>query len=106
LGIKKFLASPLQNVNDDDMETNVHRHGQDMRKLDIRGVIQPFSFLIISRTFKEMREDEILEVIWSEPNSVKELFKILPPASYALVLLEALKEENAGVRFQLKKTGN
>jgi len=88
------------------METNVHRHGPDMRKLDVRGVIQPFSFLIISRAFRQMREGEILEVIWSEPNSVTELFKILPPTSYALVLLEALKEENAGIRFQLKKTGN
>ena len=74
-----------------------------MRRLDIRGVIQPFSFLIISKAFKEIREGETLEVMLNGPNAVSDLFKILPPSSYAMLLLEACQGNDDGVRLQLRK---
>ena len=73
-----------------------------MRKVDIRGLIQPFSFLIISKAFKEVQDNETLEILLSGPNAAAELFKILPASSYAMLLLEKQKND-AGIRLQLKK---
>jgi len=75
-----------------------------MQKLDIRGAIQPFSFLIISNTFKELPEGETLEIMLNGPHAAAELFKILPPSSYAMLLMEDCKGNEEGVRLQLKKT--
>ena len=73
-----------------------------MRRVDIRGLIQPFSFLIISKAFKEVQDNETLEILLSGPNAVPELFKILPASSYAMLLLEKQKND-AGIRLRLKK---
>jgi|GEM_PF-600955 len=74
-----------------------------MQKLDIRGVIQPFSFLIISEAFKEIREGETLEIMLNGPDAVTDLFKILPPSLYVMLLMEECKGNDGGVRLQLKK---
>ena len=77
-----------------------------MRRLDIRGVIQPFSFLIISKAFKEIREGETLEIMLSGPGAVADLFKILPSSSYATLLMEACRGNDSGIRLRLKKISN
>ena len=75
-----------------------------MRSLDLRGIIQPFTFLIISNAFKEIRAGETIEILWGDPDSLADLFKILPAASYDLVLKETIKGKDSGVRLRLKKT--
>jgi len=74
-----------------------------MQRLDIRGLIQPFSFLSVSNAFKEMQDGEILEVVWHDPESLTDLFKILSTFSYDLVLMEDRSEKGYGVRLRLKK---
>ena len=74
-----------------------------MRRLDIRGIIQPFTFLIISDVFKEIRAGEMIEILWGDPDSLSNLFKILPAASYDLVAMETIKGKDSGIRIQLKK---
>jgi TusA-related sulfurtransferase len=75
-----------------------------MRKLDIRGLIRPFTFLVISNAFKELRVGETVEILWDDPDSLTDLFKILPAASYEKVLMEAIEGKDSGIRIRLKKT--
>lgn len=74
-----------------------------MQKLDIRSIIQPFSFLIISKAFREIREGETLEIMLNSPDAVTNLFKILPTSLYVILLMEECKGNDGGVRLQLKK---
>ena len=74
-----------------------------MRSLDIRSMIQPFSFLIVSKAFKEIQDGETLEILLSGPSAVAVLLKILPASSYAMTLMEERKGIDDGVRLQLKK---
>jgi len=74
-----------------------------MRSLDIRSMIQPFSYLIVSNAFKEIPTGETLEILMSGPNDAANLLKILPAASYVMVPMEEQKGTDAGFRLQLKK---
>ena len=76
---------------------NVTRH-----KIDLRGAIIPFTLLKVSQAFKMINPGEILEVLWSDPETQNDLFKILPDSSYELILMETL-EENTTYRIRLAK---
>ena len=71
--------------------------------LDLRGVIIPFSLLKASQVFKIIKPGELLEILCSDPDIQKDLFKILPHSSYELTFMEEL-EEDCFYRIQLKKT--
>ncbi len=70
--------------------------------LDLRGVIIPFSLLKASQAFKTIKPGELLEILCSDLDIPKDLFKILPESSFELTLMEELKEE-CSFRIQLKK---
>jgi len=72
-------------------------------RLDLRGVIIPFSLLKASQVFKIVKPGELLEIVCSDPDIKKDLFKILPHSSYELTLMEEL-EEGCFYRIQIKKT--
>ena len=77
--------------------------GNDTRhKIDLRGAIIPFTLLKVSQAFKMINPGEILEVLWSDPETQNDLFKILPDSSYELILMETL-EENTTYRIRLAK---
>lgn len=71
-------------------------------RLDLRGVIIPFSLLKASQVFKIVKPGESLEIVCGDPDIKKDLFKILPHSSYELTLIEEL-EEDCFYRIQLKK---
>ena len=71
--------------------------------LDLRGVIIPFSLLKASQVFKIIKPGELLEILCSDPDIQKDLFKILPHSAYELTLMEGLKEDGS-FRIQLKKS--
>ncbi len=70
--------------------------------LDLRGVIIPFSLLKVSQVFKIIKPGGLLEILCSDPDIQKDLFKILPKSSYELTIMEEL-EEKCSYRIQLKK---
>lgn len=70
--------------------------------LDLRGVIIPFSLLKASQVFKIIKPGELLEILCSDPDIQKDLFKILPHSAYELTLIEEL-EKDCFYRIQLKK---
>ncbi len=74
--------------------------------LDLRGAIQPITLLKVSQVFREMKEQEILEILCRDPDTRADIFKVLPPFSYELIIMEELKENDSSFRVQMKKRKN
>lgn len=53
--------------------------------LDLRGTMMPFSLLKISQALRGIEPGEPLEVLWSDPDTPADLFKILLHNAYELV---------------------
>ncbi|MBI9091253.1 MAG: sulfurtransferase TusA family protein [Desulfobacterium sp.] len=72
--------------------------------LDLRGGISPFTLLKVSNTFRQMQTGEILEVLWSNPETSSQIRKVLPRDSWEEVKMEAVREKGAWFTIQLRKT--
>ncbi len=71
--------------------------------LDFRGSITSISLLKLSQTFREMKANEVLEILGSNLDTRSDLFKVLPDDSYDLIFLDVVEEEDYFYRIQLKK---
>ena len=74
--------------------------------LDLRGAIPPITLLKVSQVFREMKEQEILEILCRDPDTRTDIFKVLPPFSYELIIMEELEEDDSSFRVQMKKRKN
>lgn len=74
--------------------------------LDLRGAIRPITLLKVSQVFREMKEQEILEILCRDPDTRTDIFKVLPPFSYELIIMEELEEDDSSFRVQMKKRKN
>ena len=50
-----------------------------------------------------MKKREIIEILCGDNDTRTDIFKVLPPLSYELVLVEELEEEGTFFRVQMKK---
>jgi len=73
--------------------------------LDFRGSITTISLLKLTQTFREMKPDEVLEILGSNLDTRNDLFKVLPDDSYELIFLDVVEEGDSFYRIQLKKIG-
>jgi len=73
--------------------------------LDLRGAISPISLLKVTQAFREMKPNEILEILVGDPDTRKDLFKVLPDFSYELIIIEEM-ERGSSYRVQMKKRRN
>ncbi len=64
-------------------------------RLDLRGAIIPFSLLKVSQVLKIIKPGELLEILCSDPDIKKDLFKILPHYSCELTLMKELEDFNS-----------
>lgn len=71
--------------------------------LDFRGSISSISLLKMSRIFKEMKSRQIIEILGSDPDMQKDLFKVLPEASYEVIFINVIEDENYFYQVQLRK---
>jgi TusA-related sulfurtransferase len=71
--------------------------------LDFRGSISSISLLKLIQTFKEMKANEVLEILGSNLDTRTDLFKVLPDESYDLIFLDVVEGEGYFYRIQLKK---
>lgn len=71
--------------------------------LDFRGSITSISLLKLIQTFREMKPNEILEILGSNLDTRSDLFKVLPAGSFELIFLDMLEEEDCLYRIRLKK---
>jgi TusA-related sulfurtransferase len=73
--------------------------------LDFRGSITPIMLLKMSQMFSAMDVEDILEIEGSDPDTQKDLFKVLPTAAYELISVDTT-DKNGPERFyriRLKK---
>ena len=71
--------------------------------LDLRGAIPPITLLKVSQVFREMKPNEILEILCRDPDTRCDLFKVLPSLSYEVLDIEELEEERSSFRVQMMK---
>jgi tRNA 2-thiouridine synthesizing protein A len=71
--------------------------------LDLRGTMMPFSVLKISQVLRGIEPGESLEVLWNDPDTAADLFKILPHNTYELVGMDRVEEKDPHVRLMLLK---
>ena len=74
--------------------------------LDLRGTIPPISLLKVCQVFRAMETDETLEILGRDPDTRKDIFKVLPASAYELIVSEELDEADASYRLQIRKKGN
>lgn len=71
--------------------------------LDVRGSITSISLLKLIQTFREMKSNEILEILGNNLDTRSDLFKVLPDDAYELIFLDVVEEGEYFFRIQLKK---
>ena len=71
--------------------------------LDFRGSITSISLLKLIQTFREMKPNEVLEILGSDLDARSDLFKVLPDDAYELIFLDVVEEGEYFYRIQLKK---
>ena len=71
--------------------------------LDCRGSITDISLLRLVQTLREMKPNEVLEILGNNLDTRSDLFKVLPNDSYELIFLDVVEEEDFFFRIQLKK---
>jgi len=57
------------------------------RILDLRGMIIPVTFLKVTRALREMKAGETIEIVGNDPETRRDLFKILQTFSYELLTM-------------------
>lgn len=70
--------------------------------LDFRETITPLALLKMTHILREMKTNQILEIIARDPDTRTDLFKVLPPSSCELLDMEFCEKKDC-YRIQLKK---
>ena len=68
--------------------------------LDLRGMITPVTLLNISLVFRAIKSGETLEIVGSDPETERDLFKILRTFPYELL---NINDEKTVFRVRLRK---
>jgi TusA-related sulfurtransferase len=61
------------------------------------------SLLKLVQTFREMKTNEVLELLGNNLDTRSDLFKVLPDDAYELIFLDVVEEGEYFYRIQLKK---
>ena len=70
------------------------------RILDLRGVISPFAILKVESAFRELRQQECIEILLSDAAFIKDLLKVLPKATTEVII------NSSSCKVKLKKEKN
>ena len=70
--------------------------------LDLRGMIVPVTFLNITQALREIKPGESVEIIGSDPETKRDLFKILRTFPYELLNINN-NDEKTVYRVHLRK---
>jgi TusA-related sulfurtransferase len=68
--------------------------------VDFRGAIASITLLEMTDTFREMKADQILKILVLDPETISDIFKVLPASSYELLEME---DKTEGYMIRLKK---
>ena len=71
--------------------------------LDFRGTISSISLLKVTQVFHDMKSMETVEIMGCDEDTRNDLFKVLPKASYELLIAEEIGTEDHSYRVCLRK---
>jgi len=74
-----------------------------MVSLDLRNLIIPFCLLKVSNAFRSLKKDDVLEILFSDTENLKNLMKILPSDSCELISAKDLEGTELGLKVRLRK---
>jgi len=69
--------------------------------LDLRNIIAPLTFLKVTQEFESLKSGDVLEILAKDPDTRKELFKVLKAFHYRLMGIE---EEGSFYRIRLMRS--
>ena len=75
-----------------------------MVSLDLRNLIIPFCLLKVSNAFRSLKKDDVLEILFSDTENLKNILKIIPPGSCELLSTQDLERPESGLRIRLRKS--
>jgi len=70
--------------------------------LDFRGSITPIMLLKMTQMFSEMKAEDVLEIQGSDPDTQKDLFKVLPSASYELISVDTSEKKGLDYFYRIR----
>ena len=70
--------------------------------LDFRGSITPIMLLKMTQMFSEMKAEDVLEIQGSDPDTQKDLFKVLPSASYELISMDTSEKKGLDYFYRIR----
>ena len=68
--------------------------------LDLRGMIVPVTFLNITQVLRDIKSGETVEIVASDPETKRDLFKVLRSFSYEVLNVH---NDKTSYRVRLKK---
>jgi TusA-related sulfurtransferase len=71
--------------------------------LDLKGAVSPLTLLRIIQVFREMKANETLELLGSDPETRTNIFKVLPSSSYHVISEEELAGDTPCFRILIRK---
>ena len=71
--------------------------------LDFRGSISTICLLKMTQIFNQMKSSEILEVTGSDPETRKDMFKVLPKASYEIIHMDVVEKKDYFFKVRIRK---
>lgn len=71
--------------------------------LDFRGSLSSIALLKITRIFNEMGISETLEIVGADPDTRKDLFKVLPESAYEVIFAEGAEDAAGSYRLRIRK---
>ena len=71
--------------------------------LDLKGGVSPLTLLRVIQVFKEMKVNETLELLGSDPETRTNIFKVLPSSSYHVIGEEELAGDTPCFRILIRK---
>jgi len=71
--------------------------------LDFRGTISTISLLKVTQVFHEMKPMETMEILGCDAGTRRDLFKVLPEASYDLIYNDEVYTKTRYLRVRLRK---
>jgi TusA-related sulfurtransferase len=74
--------------------------------LDLRGAIPPITLLKISQVFREMKNQEIVDILCGDPDTRCDIIKVLPKRSYEMIKIEKMGAASEFYRFRMRKKTN
>ena len=101
------LAPDLLSLRNIPNPRNAYMEVRSLHKLDLRGAMFPFALLKISQAFRNINPGDSLEILWRDPDTWKELLRVLPDSAYDLVSKKAVNLEKISegpiYRMEIKK---